>query len=380
MSLRHPLLAALALASLASLTGCAGGLRVKQIDAAQERPANVLLFFRVTAGSLAGVSGLQESAFNVKEDDHLIAPGVDRVIVNPDLRATQTTMVLVDLGGRPSAEELEALASSTSALFDRIGASRRVGLYALDGAAEPFALATFGASQDTLKAAAAKIPSYKTRDPSLDLNGAYVAALHALKQATPPSAGPRIANLVLIARGPDRASRIDLRAVEAEVKKTDIDVRRFAIAYGPDTEKAKLDVFADDAVTHVANADALRDAASKIADELDERGRSFYLLSYCTAARGGQHKLKLEVARERSDEKGHVAIDRGSLSYAFKADGFGPGCTPSVPDGWKSDPSRDHTAMITTGAKIDSRANGGPSGSNVKGGAKPSLAGAIPAR
>src|SRR5580704_4198366 len=97
-----------AFVSLASLTGCESGLRVKQIDAAQERPANVLLFFRVTGDGLSGVPGLQESAFNVKEDDHVITPGVDRVIVNPDLRASQTTMVLVDLGGRPSAEELEA--------------------------------------------------------------------------------------------------------------------------------------------------------------------------------------------------------------------------------------------------------------------------------
>jgi hypothetical protein len=377
-SVPRALVAAAALSSLVSLTGCEAGLRVKQIDAAEERPANVLLFFRVTGGGLSGVPGLQEPAFSVKEDDHVIGPGVDRVIVNPDLRASQTTLVLVDLGGRPSAEELDALAASTSALVDRIGSSRRVGLYALDGAPEPFPLASFGSSADVLKAAAAKIPAYKTRDASLDLNGGYVAALHTLKQATPPSAGPRIANLVLLLRGPDRASRLDLDGVRVEVKKTDIDLRRFAVAYGPDTEKAKIDVFADGPVTHVASADALQDAASKIADALDERGRSFYLLSYCTAARGGEHRVKLEVARERADEKGHVAIDHGSLSYAFKADGFGPGCTPSVPDGWRTDPSHDHASPITTGAKIDAHANGGNAGSG-KGGPKPSLAGAIPA-
>jgi hypothetical protein len=361
-----------AAAALFSLTGCETGLRVKQIDAAQERPANVLVFFRVTAGHLAGVPGLQESAFNVKEDDHVIGPGVDRVIVNPDLRSAQTTMLLVDLGGRPSPEDSAALAASASALVERIGTNRRVALYALDGAAEPFPLAPFGSSLDTLKAAAAKIPSYKTRDASLDLNGGYVSALHTLRQATPPSAGPRIANLVLLVRGADRASRLDLRSVSLEVKKNDIDVRRFAVSYGPETEKAHLDAFADGAVEHAANADALRDAATKIADAIDERGRSFYLLSYCTAARGGQHRLRLDVEREIPDEKGHVAIERGSLSYAFKADGFGPGCTPNVPDGWRSDPTvRDH-ATITTGAKVDS--------GRSKGAARPSLAGAIPAR
>ena len=70
-----------------------------------------------------------------------------------------------------------------------------------------------------------------------------------------------------------------------------------------------------------------------------------------------------------TDEKGHVDIQRGSLNYAFRADGFGPGCTPNVPDGWKSDPNRDHPITSITGAKVEAR-----------GGAKPSLAGAIPAR
>jgi hypothetical protein len=355
-------------ALLTSLTGCAGGLRVKQVEAAQEKPANVLVFFRVNGGGLSSVPGLQESAFNVKEDDHLIGPGVDRVIVNPDLRSAQTTMVLVDLGGRPAADELDALAQATSALVEKVGSNRRMGIYALDGAETPLALAPFGSSVDALKAAAAKIPAYKTRDASLDLNGGYVSALRTLKQVTPPGAGPRIANLVLLARGPDRASRLDLRGVSAEVKKLDLDVRRFAIGYGADTEKARLDVFSDDAVVHAATSDALRDAAVKIGDAIDERGRSFYLLSYCTAARGGQHRVRVDVAREQTDEKGHVSVEHASFNYSFHADGFGPGCTPNVPEGWKTDPSPHPTTTIT-GAKVDARRT-----------AKPSLAGAIPAR
>src|ERR1700722_15478563 len=104
------------LLSLSALAGCAPALRVRQIDAAQERPANVLLFFNVTGSAQSGVPGLQEAAFHVKEDDHVIGSGVDRVIVNPDLRASETTMVLIDLGGRPSPEELDALAGSVAAL------------------------------------------------------------------------------------------------------------------------------------------------------------------------------------------------------------------------------------------------------------------------
>jgi hypothetical protein len=356
--------------ALLTQTGCAAGLRLKQIDAAQEKPANVLLFFRINAGH-DGVPGLEESAFTVKEDDHVVGPGVDRVIVNPDLRAAQATMVLVDLGGRPSSEDLEALSSAATALVERLGAGRRVALYAVDGLEQPQPLAPFGASLDALKGAAAKIPAYKTRDPSLDLNGGYISALHTLKQATPPSNGPRIANLVLLARGPDRASRVDLRAVRAEVEKTDIDVTRFVVGFGPEAAAAKLDTFADGSPVLAPNAEALREAAIQVGEAIDDRGRSFYLLSYCTVARGGEHKVKLEVSRERPTPKGKPEVQTGSLQYSFHADGFGPGCTPNVPDGWKSEPmGTGSLPRASSDAHLD-RSRGGP---------KPALAGAIPVR
>jgi hypothetical protein len=106
-------------------------------------------------------------------------------------------------------------------------------------------------------------------------------------------------------------------------------------------------------------AHALKDAVGRIADAIDTRGRSFYLLSYCTASRGGQHKLTLDVARERETKKGHVEVDHGSLEYTFHADGFGPGCTPNVPEGWKTEPGGVRSVRLDRGA------------------AKPSLAGAI---
>jgi hypothetical protein len=252
-------------------------------------------------------------------------------------------------------------------MVERVGTNRRLAIYALDGADQPATLAPFGASQDALKAAAAKIPNYKTRDPSLDLNGGYVAALRALKQATPPSNGPRIANLVLLARSTDRAARVDLRTVAMEVKRTDIDVTRYAVAFAPDADKMKLDAFADGTFFLAPTADALRDAAGRIADAIDVRGRSFYLLSYCTPSRGGQHKLRLDVARERQTKPGHTEVDKGSLEYGFRADGFGPGCTPNVPEGWKT------TDAAAKAARLD--VHGTKRGD--QGGAKPALAGVV---
>ena len=352
---------ALLVAAIFALGGCAPALSIRKIDSAEEKPANVLLFFRVTTKD-APVPALQESAFTVKEDEHVIGPGVDRVIVNPDLRPSQATLVLVDLGGRPSAQELDAMTSALLSVVDRMGGARRTAIFALDGAETPATLAPFGASADALKAAVAKISSYKSRDPSLDLNGGYIAALRAVRAATPPSNGPRIANIVLVARSTDRASRVDLRAVAAELQHTEVDVARYAIAFAPDAEKMKLDPFADGSFFLATTEEALTDAFGRIASEIDARGRSFYLLSYCTAARGGQHKLTLDVARERETKKGHVEVDHGSYVYTFRADGFGPGCTPNVPEGWKTEPGTVRTVRLDRGAA-----------------ARPSLAGAISA-
>jgi hypothetical protein len=332
---------AFALVLALGASSCTPALQVKAVETAEEKPANVLLFFRVAAEGQA-VPGLQESAFSVVEDDRVVGPGVDRVLVNPDLRAQQATIVLLDLGGRPGPSDLEALSAATQVLVDRLGGGKRLALYALDGAEQPQVLAPLGASPDALKAAATKVAQFKTRDPSLDLNSGYVAALHNLQRALPASGGPKIGNVVLLARDVDRASRVDLKTLGDEARKLgNIDVGRFVIAYGgPGVEKLPLAPYTDTKVQIAMNAQALKDAAGQVSDAVDARGRSYYLLSYCSTARAGEHKLKLEVSRTVVVPQGLTTrseVQKGSLTHAFRADGFGPGCTPSVPEGWRPD-------------------------------------------
>jgi hypothetical protein len=326
--------AASSLAALVvSVTACAPALQVMRIDSAEEKPANVLLFFRVQAGA-ESVAGLEEGAFTVKEDAVVLAPGAERVLVNPDLRAQQVTFVLVDLSGHPSPAELDALSAAVSVLADRAGASKRLAVYALDGADQPAPLAPLGATPEQLKAAAAKLAQYKQRDPSLDLNGGYVQALRALIKALPANAGPKIGNLVLFTRGVDRASRMTAAQVDAEVKQAPIDLGRFTVAFGADAPTMKLEPFGQPWLIAPA-PDALADAAARVGDAIDVRGRSYYLLSYCSGARAGEHKLTVDVSREHVSSGGHNEVQRGTLVHSFRADGFGPGCTPSVPDGWR---------------------------------------------
>jgi hypothetical protein len=54
--------------------------------------------------------------------------------------------------------------------------------------------------------------------------------------------------------------------------------------------------------------------------------KRFYLLSYCTPARKGEHEVTIEA--HAKDPSG-----KGALDYKFVADGFGPppDCDPNTP-------------------------------------------------
>jgi hypothetical protein len=48
----------------------------------------------------------------------------------------------------------------------------------------------------------------------------------------------------------------------------------------------------------------------------------YYLLSYCSPSRAGEHEVTIEA---------HAGKRSGTLKYRFKADGFGPTCDPNTP-------------------------------------------------
>ena len=58
-------------------------------------------------------------------------------------------------------------------------------------------------------------------------------------------------------------------------------------------------------------------APERIASKIEAHSKRFYLLSYCTPARKGQHVVRIEVDTDKVEGKGF-------LEYTFDADGFGP--------------------------------------------------------
>jgi hypothetical protein len=68
---------------------------------------------------------------------------------------------------------------------------------------------------------------------------------------------------------------------------------------------------------------AMRKAFEDLAQIVADYAHTFYLLSYCSPARAGEHEVEIEP-----HPPGHGT---GTLSYRFSAQGFGPGCDPNSP-------------------------------------------------
>jgi hypothetical protein len=72
----------------------------------------------------------------------------------------------------------------------------------------------------------------------------------------------------------------------------------------------------------------------------------YYLVSYCSPARAGTRRLRLEVtfATTEGEEKS------GSVEQEFDANGFGPGCDPKTPPRFVVNTGQDVPTVSTEGS------------------------------
>jgi hypothetical protein len=126
--------------------------------------------------------------------------------------------------------------------------------------------------------------------------------------------------LVVFTDGTDRASRVPLQQTLDAVNASEDSV--FAIGVGNEIDDATLSRIGKDGYIRVENTATLQDAFKQIGDRIVRYTRRYYLLSYCSPARAGKHTVTVEAVTKKS---------RGKVSYAFDAQGFGPGCDATKP-------------------------------------------------
>jgi hypothetical protein len=161
-----------------------------------------------------------------------------------------------------------------------------------------------------------------TKDGSRDLHGAVVAGLGELDRALGVGTKPvRLGTLVVFARGPDLAGRVDEGKLYEALETAHHDV--IGIGIGEDTGFL---AFARGGVIEAQNADTLPIAFEEAGARVAATYGKHYLLAYCSPARAGKRSVRVEVVHE--DKEGHERS--GATEYEFDATGFGPGCRPET--------------------------------------------------
>ncbi len=308
-------------------TGCAGSLRMTLVNSEQRKPNNVWVFFTAEKRD-EPVAGLSADQFKIYEDDAVVSPFESKqVIQNPEVAAVMYTLLLLDVSGSiTESGQIEPLVDAAEMFIERVGKTQKVAVYAFDGEEKIHAIVPFTQTEQALEGGLEGLRGYKARDPSTNLHGAVIQGLERLQIDLDKDQRPlKFGTLVVFSDGADRAARVSREAMRAAVEdKAYEHFELFAIGIGEkaELEQAQLSDIGRDGTELGADRAKVKEAFDRIAGRIESHSKRFYLLSYCTPARGGEHVVRIEL----NDEK----LGRGALEYTFQAAGFGPppACDP----------------------------------------------------
>jgi hypothetical protein len=315
--------------TLALLAGC-GGLQVKLVQSAHERPSNVAVYLRVEDERDEPVAGLTANSFRVYEDGAFLPqPDTKQTLVDARVSASHYTLLLVDTSGSVSEPAtLQALVQAATAFAERLEKSQNVGAYAFDGSAELHPIAPIPRAGGSASADVKALATFKPADPSTNLNGAVLKGLGGLKELEETLAHAetpmRFGTLVVVTHALDRAGRASAQDVRDAVQGSRHDV--FVVGLGSDVKESELRRIGKSGVVLAREPQQLASALDSIAQRIESGTRGFYLLSYCSPARAGQHEVRVKAVVPTEDGKGERS---GSVRTKVDASGFGPGCDPN---------------------------------------------------
>lgn len=308
--------------ALVLAAGCTG-LRVNLVDSAYQRPSNVAVYFTVDGPDGEPIPGLEADDFTIYEDGRVVsAQESQQTIVNPEVAAEHYTLVLVDMSGSVSeSDQVPLIEAAAQELTSQLQEHQRVAVYAFDGAEDIHAITPFTGSSGAASAGVGRLSGFHPTDPSTNLHGAVVAAIEELDEALERSRAPlRFGTIVVFTDGTDHAARVSQEEMGQAIDGSPYDV--FAIGVGDEIDEGVLGYIGREGYVMVSDRSAISTAFQRIGERILRMTQRYYLLSYCSPARAGEHRVTVEA----TTDSGH-----GSVSYDFDAAGFGPNCNPSQP-------------------------------------------------
>ncbi len=343
------------------VSGC-GGLTVTRVNSAQEKPNNVWVFFTVKDGD-EPVGGLEAEDFDIYEDGKLVSTfESQQQILNPEVAAVSYTLLLLDMSGSVTESGgADELVDAALQFTERVGKSQKVGVYAFDGAKDIHPVVRFTETKGSVESGLERLRSYKATDPSTNLHGAVVEGLAQLKTSLERDKKPlKFGTLVVFSDGTDRAARVSEQEMSEAIGSEDYqNYELFAVGVGAEIEESTLDNIGRHGSERVADRNTIGAAFDRVAERIESHMKRFYLLSYCTPARAGDHQVRI-VANAKG-EGGGKSSKSGRLEYDFSAEGFGPPpkCNPERRPKFKLEAGLEEDADARETAEADAKASSG---------------------
>lgn len=304
--------------------GCASGLKLSVIESAQRRPSNLAVFFTVNTRAGEPVPQLDASQFRIYEDGQLVSEAESaQTILNPEVAAEHYTLLLVDMSGSVrKSDQVPLLVEAASRFSESVGRYQKVAVYAFDGAEDIYPIVPFTTSAGASARAVSALGAFEGRDPSTNLHGAIVRATAVLSQTVDRARTPlRFGTLVVFTDGTDRSGRVTFADMQKALDDHPHPV--YAIGVGGEMDERTLSRIGRAGHWLVSDRGAIDRAFQTAAERIVGQTRSHYLLSYCSPARAGKHRVTIEAISPEPSRRGRV-------SYDFDATGFGPGCDPTA--------------------------------------------------
>jgi hypothetical protein len=303
-------------ALLSVSAGC--GLNLQLVDHSVRKPSNVAVYFAVETHSGQPVADLKPEDFRIYEDKQPVSILESKqTILQPEVAAIHYTLLLIDMSGSVvDSGDMPALIQAASSFADRVGPYQKVAVYTFDGSPHLTPVVPFGGN---VRAGVAALATRRPRDPSTNLNGAVIEGVRALSHQMEHAPVPlRFGTLVVFTDGTDRAHRATPDDVAQALDGSGLE--SYVIGAGQEVDRSQLSRIGRSGTFASQNPGDVQKGFDEIGARIEAASRRYYLLSYCSPSRAGEHEVEIEA---------HGAGSSGRLNYRFKADGFGPNCDPN---------------------------------------------------
>jgi len=302
------------------LSGCATTLKFNKISNETRLPSLITLHFSLQTEDGEPVPYLKAEDFVIKEDGKEVSVFESKQTILPRNKQFElVTLLLLDMSGSIiESGSLTSLQEAMKVFIETVSESQIVSIYAFDGRKEIQQLLAFTSDKKRMLDAVGRLPNYKAKDPSTNLNGAVLSGLPIISKRV--AAAKKIGKIttgtmILFTDGTDQAGRIADSVSRGRAMKSKSSI--FAIGLGGEIDKDHLKSIGQSGFEFADDTDDIVEAFASIAEKIKRESNKYYAIAYCSPKRAGRHHLEISV-RDYD----------GSMGYGFNATGFTPQCDP----------------------------------------------------